>query len=100
MAITLGPEDVQVIRVEGGYFSYLEFEEDRWIMQIRSERPGAGNRIVREMVKTAKRLNKNLYGRINPDSGGKMNDERMKRWYSHYGGEACANNSFRLRIRK
>ena len=97
--ITCGPEDVQVVRVEGGYFSFLEFEEDIWIMMIRAEEKGAGNRILREMVRTGKRLNKNINGLINPDSGGKMDDERMKRWYSHFGGEACANNSFRLRIR-
>jgi hypothetical protein len=100
MTISLGPEDVQIVRVEGGYFSYLEFEEDLWIMKIKAEEKGAGNHILREMIRTARRLNKNLNGLINPDKGSSMNDERMKRWYAHFGGEPCNNNSFRLRIRK
>lgn len=94
---SLGPEDIQIIRVGGGYFSFLEFEEDLWIMQIRADK-GKGNRVLRRMISHARKLNKNLNGLINPDNTG-MNAERMKRWYDHFGGESCANNTYRLRIR-
>ena len=53
--ITCVPEDVKVVRVEGGYFSFLEYEEDIFNMMIRDEDQGSANRILRKNDRTGNR---------------------------------------------
>ena len=98
MSIELGRGDEQVIHVDGGWFSFLEFEHDLWVMNVRAETRGAGNRILRALIKKGHELGKNLHGRVNRMSIDGMNDRRLARWYAHNGG-TVRNGCVTLRIR-
>lgn len=84
--IELGREDAQVFRVDGGWFSFLEFENDLWVMNVRAETRGSGNRILHALMDKARELGKNLHGRVNRMSVDGMDNRRLARWYERNGG--------------
>ena len=82
------PSDVIVVHVgDLGYYSYLDMEKTMFIMNIKAKKKGAGNKLIRILIKHAKEANKVIMGNINPQTIDGMTAERLERWYKIFGGD-------------
>lgn len=84
----------QVINVDGGFFSVVDYGDELWVSNIVSYKRGDGNKVVRELIKYAKDRSKLICGYINPLSDG-LNRDRLEKWYKHFGGEVVNGNIIR-----
>lgn len=81
------PDDIEVVHMRGGYYSYAELKDGIYVMNVRSTTKGAGNQLLRALIRFARDKGKPLYGLVNRQQIHGMNNDRLARWYKHFGGE-------------
>jgi hypothetical protein len=104
--ITQNSKYPYVMRMQGiGRVEFLEWENDIWIQDIFTEKRGAGTTLIRNFVKYARAVNKNIYGALMPvEHDSMMSMDRLKRWYHLLGAKEVQMighpNTMKLEIRK
>lgn len=71
-----------------GKIEYFEFENDIWIWDLKADARGTGTKLVREFIRYARCVGKNVYGRAKSDnSEDAMDNSRLMRWYKSFGAK-------------
>ena len=88
--ITYDPNKPDVMTIKGyGRIEYMEFDKDIYVSDIKADKRGSGLKMMREFLKYAKKVNKNICGRIDPVQEGDVTitPERLVRLYTLFGGK-------------
>ena len=81
-------EKPDIMRIDGaGRIEYYEFENDIWVSNYYADSRGKGIKLIREMIRYARAVKKNIYGQVNVKENSWMSNDRLRKLYEILGAK-------------